>query len=138
MDNLTINCLQKEKGKKNLKEARRCLELLLLLKETTGSHSGVFDFVNRGFREKVNGPSGTNCRNNAGGPGTRGRLSQEHNAGRQLVTMPHSWEYWTRGWGSLGWQLATATTLALHRGPTASLHATKVTKLDCTSQLNNA
>ena len=91
MDNLTINCLQKEKGKKNLKETRRCLELLLLLKETTGSHSGVFDFVNRGFREKVNGPSGTNCRNNAGGPGTRGRLSQELNAGRQLVTMPHSW-----------------------------------------------
>ena len=61
MDNLTINCLQKEKGKKNLKETRRCLELLLLLlKETTGSHSGVFDFVNRGFREKVNGPSGSN------------------------------------------------------------------------------
>jgi len=25
---------------------------------------------------------------NAGGPGTRGRFPQEHNAGRQLVTMP--------------------------------------------------
>ena len=46
---------------------------------------------------------------NAGGPGTRGRFPQEHNAGRQLVT---NWrchntrlEYCTRGWGSLGWQL---------------------------------